>query len=60
MVRVSRRALAVWVALFAVYAATVGMRAAGHSAYAGDEPRFLLTTRSLAHHGDGKVLDDNP
>jgi len=58
MVRVSRRALAVWVALFAVYAATVGMRAFDHSAYAGDEPRFLLTARSLAHDGDVNVFDD--
>ena len=58
MLRVSRRALAVWVALFALYAATVGLRASGHSAYAGDEPRFLLTTRSLAREGDVNVFDD--
>ena len=58
MLRVSRRALAVWVALFALYAATVGMRAFDHSAYAGDEPRFLLTTRSLADDGDVNVFDD--
>jgi hypothetical protein len=58
MVRVSRRALAVWVVLFGIYAATVGMRAFDHSAYAGDEPRFLLTARSLAHDGDVNVFDD--
>src|SRR5689334_15482449 len=58
MLRVSRRALAVWVALFALYAATIGMRAFDHSAYAGDEPRFLMTTRSLARDGDVNVFDD--
>ncbi len=58
MLRVSRRALVVWVALFGVYAATVGMRAFDHSAYAGDEPRFLMTSRSLARDGDVNVFDD--
>jgi hypothetical protein len=58
MVRVRRRTLAVWVVLFGLYAATVGMRASDHSAYAGDEPRFLLTARSLAHDGDVNVFDD--
>jgi hypothetical protein len=58
MVRVNRRALAIWLVLFGVYAATVGARAFDHSAYAGDEPRFLLTARSLAHDGDVNVFDD--
>jgi hypothetical protein len=58
MVRVSRRALVVWLALFGLYAATLGMRAVGNSAYAGDEPRFLLTARSLAHDGNVNVFDD--
>ena len=58
MVRVNRRALAVWLVLFGVYAATVGARAFDHSAYAGDEPRFLLSARSLAHDGDVNVFDD--
>ncbi len=58
MLRVSRRALAVWLALFGIYAATLGMRAFDHSAYAGDEPRYLLTARSLAHDGDVNVFDD--
>jgi hypothetical protein len=58
MVRVSRRVLTVWVVLFGVYAATLGMRAFDHSAYAGDEPRYLLTTRSLARDGDVNVFDD--
>src|SRR4051794_31943854 len=58
MVRLSSRALVVWLVLFGLYAATTGMRAFDHSAYAGDEPRFLLTTRSLAHDGDVNVFDD--
>jgi hypothetical protein len=58
MLRVSRRALTVWIVLFGLYAATVGMRAFDNSAYAGDEPRFLLTARSLAHDGDVNVFDD--
>src|SRR5205085_10505744 len=58
MVRVNRRALAVWLVLFGVYAATVGARAFDHSAYAGDEPRFLLTARSLAHDGNVNVFDE--
>jgi hypothetical protein len=58
MVRVSRRALVIWVALFGLYAATIGMRAFDHSAYAGDEPRYLLTARSLAVDGDVNVFDD--
>jgi hypothetical protein len=58
MVRVNRRALLVWLVFFGVYAATVGMRAFNHSPYAGDEPRYLLTARSLAHNGDVNVFDD--
>jgi hypothetical protein len=58
MLRMSRRALLVWLVFFGLYAATVGMRASDHSAYAGDEPRFLLTARSLAREGDVNVFDD--
>lgn len=58
MLRFNRRALLVWLVLFGIYAATVGMRASDHSAYAGDEPRYLLTARSLAHDGDVNVFDD--
>jgi hypothetical protein len=58
MVRVNRRALLVWLVLFGAYAATVGMRAFDHSAYAGDEPRYLLTARSLARDGDVNLFDD--
>src|SRR5919204_5579311 len=58
MLRMSRRALLVWLVFFGLYAATVGMRASDQSAYAGDEPRFLLTARSLARDGDVNVFDD--
>jgi hypothetical protein len=58
MLRMSRRALLVWLVLFGLYASTVGMRAVPGSAYAGDEPRFLLVTRSLARDGDVNVFDD--
>lgn len=34
------------------------MTAFGHSAYAGDEPRYLLTTKSLVDDGDVNVFDD--
>src|SRR4051812_29579886 len=58
MVRLSSRALVVWLVLFGLYAATTGMRAFDHSAYAGDEPRYLLTTQSLANDGDVNVFDE--
>ncbi|HEY7629923.1 MAG TPA: hypothetical protein VH817_04445 [Thermoleophilaceae bacterium] len=58
MVRLSRRALVVWLVFFGLYAATTGMTAFGHSAYAGDEPRYLLTTKSLVDDGDVNVFDD--
>src|SRR2546423_14935728 len=48
MVRVNRRALAVWLVLFGVYAAPVGGRGFDHPAHAGDEPRLLLTPRPPA------------
>jgi hypothetical protein len=58
MLRVTRRAALVWLLLFAVYAGTLGLRAFGHSQYAGNEPRYLLTARSLAHGGDLNVFDE--
>jgi hypothetical protein len=41
-----------WLALFGVYAATLGIPSADHHRYAGDEPRYLLMARSIAHDGD--------
>jgi len=41
-----------WLALFGVYAATLGIHSADHHRYAGDEPRYLLMARSIASDGD--------
>jgi hypothetical protein len=53
-----RRALALWLLLFGVYAATLGLDAAGDSDYAGDEPHYLLAAESLADDGDVDVADE--
>jgi hypothetical protein len=53
-----RRALALWLLLFGVYAATLGLDAAGDSDYAGDEPHYLLAAESLVHDGDVDVTDE--
>lgn len=49
-----RRTAALFLLLFAVYCGTIGMRAFGAADYAGDEPHYLLTARSLV---DTKGLD---
>ena len=48
-----RRALALWLLLFGVYAATLGF-----DDYSGDEPHYLLAVESLAHDGDVDVSDE--
>src|SRR3954452_10588458 len=53
-----RRSAALWLVLFAVYAGTIGMRAAGDSQYAGGEPHYLLTAKSLVDDGDIDLTDD--
>jgi hypothetical protein len=53
-----RRSAALWLVLFAVYAGTIGMRAAGDSQYAGAEPHYLLTAKSLVDDGDIDLTDD--
>src|SRR3954470_5684073 len=53
-----RRSAALWLVLFAVYAGTIGMRAAGDSQYAGAEPHYLLTAKSLVDDGDIDLADD--
>jgi hypothetical protein len=58
MLRVTGRAALVWLLLFGLYAGTLGLRAFDRSHYAGDEPRFLLTARSLSSSGDLNVFDD--
>jgi len=58
MLRVTGRAALVWLLLFAVYAGTLGLRAFDRSVYAGDEPRYLLSARSLAEDGNLNVFDE--
>jgi hypothetical protein len=55
---VKRRAAAVWILLFAVYASTLGMHAFGRSDYGGDEPHYLLTTESIVEDGNADLRDD--
>jgi hypothetical protein len=52
-----RRGAAVWLVLAAVYASTIGIRAAGGSDYAGDEPHHLLTADSIVADGDIDLTD---
>lgn len=49
--------LALWVALFAVYAATIPLAVAPGQRYAADEPHHLLGAAALADHGS---LDATP
>ena len=54
-----RRTLALWLLLFGVYAATLGLDAARNSEYAGHEPRYLAGVESLTD--DHKVtVSDQP
>src|SRR3954467_1575170 len=48
-----RRALALWLLLFGVYAATLKL-----DDYSCDEPHYLLAVESLAHDGDVDVSDE--
>jgi hypothetical protein len=47
-----RRTLLLWLLLFAVYAATIGLDAFGSSEYAGAEPHYLLIAESIVEDGD--------
>src|SRR5437763_9672865 len=53
-----RRSAALWIVLFTVYAGTIGMRASGDSQYAGAEPHYLLTAKSLVDDGDVDLTDN--
>ena len=52
-----RRTAALWLLLFAVYAATLGLDAFADSDYGGDEPHYLLAAESIVEDGDVDVRD---
>ena len=53
-----RRAAAVWLVLFAAYAATIGLHAFGTSQFGGDEPHHLLTAESIVSDRDIDLRDE--
>ncbi|MEJ7797978.1 MAG: hypothetical protein WKF42_05725 [Solirubrobacteraceae bacterium] len=53
-----RRAAAVWIVLFAAYAATIGLHAFGESQFGGDEPHHLLTAESIVSDHDVDLRDE--
>ena len=53
-----RRAAALWLVLFAAYAATIGLHAFGTSQFAGDEPHYLLTAESIVSDRDLDLRDE--
>jgi hypothetical protein len=53
-----RRAALLWLAVFAVYAATIGIDAFGASEYGGQEPHYLLTAKSLVEDGNPDLTDE--
>ena len=52
------RTFALWLLLFAAYAATVGLPATERDDYAGDEPHYLLAAESVVSDGDVDLRDE--
>jgi hypothetical protein len=52
------RVVALWVVLFAVYLAALGLDAAPGAEYGSDEPRYLLIAESIASDGDLDLRDE--
>jgi hypothetical protein len=52
------RAAALWLVLFAAYAATIGLPAFGTSQYGGDEPHYLVAAESIVSDHDLDVRDE--
>jgi len=53
-----RRAAAVWIVLFAAYAATIGLPSFGDSQFGGVEPHHLLTAESIVSDRDIDLRDE--
>ena len=53
-----RRALALWLLAFGLYASTIGIDAFGASDFGGDEPHHLLTAESIVEDRTPDLLDE--
>ena len=53
-----RRAVGLWLVLFAAYAATLGMPAFADTQFGGDEPHYLLAAESIVSDGDVDLRDE--